>query len=146
MVQDIGTNLDSVGYNEHIVQFDNDIIFRRTLTCTKGVSIGKFLEMVRNEFKVTSTLPPERVITSLTVTPQELRSVSVDNLLFIKEDLIIPQHIRFVVVISAINLNSYRPNAIFIQLLRSYCHESQRQEWSTVQLGRPRRYSSDQRC
>eukprot|EP01102_Stenamoeba_stenopodia_P000736 TRINITY_DN10682_c0_g1_i1.p1 TRINITY_DN10682_c0_g1~~TRINITY_DN10682_c0_g1_i1.p1 ORF type:complete len:353 (-),score=107.12 TRINITY_DN10682_c0_g1_i1:28-1086(-) len=49
---------------------------RRTLTCTKGVSIGKFLEMVRNEFK-------------------ELRSVSVDNLLFIKEDLIIPQHISF---------------------------------------------------
>jgi protein FAM50 len=45
---------------------------RRTLKCTKGASIAKFLDMVRCEFR-------------------ELRGLSVDDLIYIKEDLIIPQ-------------------------------------------------------
>jgi len=49
---------------------------RRTLTLKKGTSIEQFLEQVRQEFK-------------------ELRGVSVENLLFVKEDLIIPQHYSF---------------------------------------------------
>eukprot|EP00013_Stygamoeba_regulata_P024450 CAMPEP_0177647976 /NCGR_PEP_ID=MMETSP0447-20121125/10583_1 /TAXON_ID=0 /ORGANISM="Stygamoeba regulata, Strain BSH-02190019" /LENGTH=372 /DNA_ID=CAMNT_0019150589 /DNA_START=48 /DNA_END=1166 /DNA_ORIENTATION=+ len=49
---------------------------RRTLKCTKGTSIAKFLDMVRNEFR-------------------ELRGLSVDDLIYIKEDLIIPQHYTF---------------------------------------------------
>ena len=44
---------------------------RRTLEVTKGTSIDRFLELVRDEFK-------------------ELRATSVENLLYIKEDLIIP--------------------------------------------------------
>ena len=47
---------------------------RRTLEVTKGTTIDRFLELVRDEFK-------------------ELRSTSVENLLYIKEDLIIP-HVR----------------------------------------------------
>jgi protein FAM50 len=42
----------------------------------KGYTISKFLDKVRTEFK-------------------ELRGVSVDSLMFIKEDLIIPQHYTF---------------------------------------------------
>ncbi|EFA82443.1 XAP5 protein [Heterostelium album PN500] len=49
---------------------------RRVLQCTKGTTIDKFLEMARQEFK-------------------ELRGVSVDHLLFIKEDLIIPHNYSF---------------------------------------------------
>ena len=44
---------------------------RRSLTVPKGTSIDRFLVNVREEFK-------------------ELRAVSVENLLFVKEDLIIP--------------------------------------------------------
>ena len=47
---------------------------RRCLTVTKDTSIDRFLTLVRDEFK-------------------ELRAVSVENLLFVKEDLIIP-HVR----------------------------------------------------
>lgn len=49
---------------------------RRTIKCKKGTTISQFLSMVQQEFK-------------------ELRAVSVDNLLFVKEDLIIPQQISF---------------------------------------------------
>ena len=47
---------------------------RRTLSVPQGTTIDRFLDQVRQEFK-------------------ELRSVNVENLLFIKEDLIIP-HVR----------------------------------------------------
>eukprot|EP01132_Coremiostelium_polycephalum_P002412 gene2412-2979_t len=49
---------------------------RRTLQCTKGTTIEKFLDEARKEFK-------------------ELRGVSVDHLLFVKEDLIIPHNYSF---------------------------------------------------
>ncbi|KAF2074474.1 hypothetical protein CYY_004219 [Polysphondylium violaceum] len=49
---------------------------RRSLTCTKGTTIEKFLDQARKEFK-------------------ELRGVGVDHLLFIKEDIIIPQTYSF---------------------------------------------------
>ncbi|KYR01473.1 hypothetical protein DLAC_01460 [Tieghemostelium lacteum] len=49
---------------------------RRTLTCTKGTTIEKFLEQVRKEFK-------------------ELRGVTVDHLLFVKEDIIMPHEYSF---------------------------------------------------
>ncbi|EGG13654.1 XAP5 protein [Cavenderia fasciculata] len=49
---------------------------RRSLQCNKGTTIEKFLAMARLEFK-------------------ELRGVSVDHLIFIKEDLIIPQNYSF---------------------------------------------------
>eukprot|EP01133_Synstelium_polycarpum_P016761 gene16761-19929_t len=49
---------------------------RRSLQCTKGTTISKFLELARLEFK-------------------ELRGVSVDHLMFIKEDLIIPHMYSF---------------------------------------------------
>jgi len=49
---------------------------RKTVTCKKGDEIGKFLEKCRNQ------LP-------------ELRGVSIDNLMYIKEDLIIPHHYTF---------------------------------------------------
>ncbi len=49
---------------------------RRTIEVPKGTTIGKFLEWVRQDL--------------VTEFP-ELRSVSSDNLLYIKEDLIIPQ-------------------------------------------------------
>lgn len=49
---------------------------RRVLRCRKGTTIGRFLGMVQAEFK-------------------ELRNVSSDSLMFIKEDLIIPQHYSF---------------------------------------------------
>jgi len=42
----------------------------------KGTTIEQFLELVRQEFK-------------------ELRGVSAENLLFVKEDLIIPHHFSF---------------------------------------------------
>jgi len=49
---------------------------RRSATVTKGTTIGRFLDLIKQEFK-------------------DLRGVSVDNLMFIKEDLIIPQHYSF---------------------------------------------------
>ncbi|KAL8280418.1 hypothetical protein RQP46_007066 [Phenoliferia psychrophenolica] len=49
---------------------------RKEVTCTKGDTIAVFLEKCRQQFP-------------------ELRSVSVDNLMYIKEDLIIPHHYTF---------------------------------------------------
>ncbi|ETW86048.1 hypothetical protein HETIRDRAFT_310203 [Heterobasidion irregulare TC 32-1] len=49
---------------------------RKSVICKKGDDIGTFLEKCRQQFP-------------------ELRSVSVDNLMYIKEDLIIPQHHTF---------------------------------------------------
>ncbi|GAM23502.1 hypothetical protein SAMD00019534_066770 [Acytostelium subglobosum LB1] len=49
---------------------------RRQLQCNKGTTIDKFLERVRQEFK-------------------ELRGVTVDHMMFIKEDLIIPHNYSF---------------------------------------------------
>ncbi|KAJ1987920.1 hypothetical protein H4R33_002648 [Dimargaris cristalligena] len=49
---------------------------RRMVQCKKGDTIATFLEKCRQQF-------------------HELRSVSVDNLIYIKEDLIIPQHYTF---------------------------------------------------
>lgn len=51
---------------------------RRTLSVKKGTNIDKFLELVRQEFK-------------------ELRGVSVENLIFVKEDLIIP-HVNSILI------------------------------------------------
>ncbi|KAM0749782.1 XAP5-domain-containing protein [Meredithblackwellia eburnea MCA 4105] len=49
---------------------------RKSVTCAKGDSIAAFLEKCRQQFP-------------------ELRAVSVDNLMYIKEDLIIPHHYTF---------------------------------------------------
>jgi protein FAM50 len=49
---------------------------RRSIVVTKGTTVEEFLSQVRKEFK-------------------ELRNVSTDNLMFIKEDLIIPMHYSF---------------------------------------------------
>lgn len=49
---------------------------RKSVMCKKGDDIGTFLEKCRQQFP-------------------ELRSVSVDNLMYIKEDLIIPHHYTF---------------------------------------------------
>jgi protein FAM50 len=49
---------------------------RRSMVITKGTTVETFLSQVRKEFK-------------------ELRNVSTDNLMFIKEDLIIPMHYSF---------------------------------------------------
>ena len=49
---------------------------RNTVQVTKGTTIGDFLNVVRKEHK-------------------EIRQVSPDTLMFIKEDLIIPQHFTF---------------------------------------------------
>ncbi|KAA8494456.1 Protein FAM50-like [Porphyridium purpureum] len=49
---------------------------RRTLACTKGTTIGRFLAMVQHNF------------------PQ-LRAASSETLMFVKEDLIIPHHYTF---------------------------------------------------
>lgn len=49
---------------------------RRMIRCKKGTTIGRFLSMVQTQFK-------------------ELRNVSADELVFIKEDLIIPHHYSF---------------------------------------------------
>lgn len=49
---------------------------RRSMVITKGTTVEEFLSQVRKEFK-------------------ELRNVSTDNLMFIKEDLIIPMHYSF---------------------------------------------------
>lgn len=49
---------------------------RRVIRCKKGTTVGRFLSMVQAEFK-------------------ELRNVSADTLMFIKEDLIIPHHYSF---------------------------------------------------
>jgi protein FAM50 len=50
---------------------------RKTTTMTKGATIAAFLAQVRSEF------------------PRELRGVSIENLMYIKEDLIIPSHYTF---------------------------------------------------
>ncbi|RIB22842.1 XAP5, circadian clock regulator-domain-containing protein [Gigaspora rosea] len=49
---------------------------RKTVSCKKGDSIASFLEKCRQQF-------------------HELRGVSVDNLIYVKEDLIIPHHYTF---------------------------------------------------
>ncbi|CAG8496615.1 644_t:CDS:10 [Diversispora eburnea] len=49
---------------------------RKTVSCKKGDSIADFLEKCRQQF-------------------HELRGVSVDNLIYVKEDLIIPHHYTF---------------------------------------------------
>ncbi|KAG7092681.1 hypothetical protein E1B28_009014 [Marasmius oreades] len=49
---------------------------RKTVTCKKGDKISTFLEKCRQQFP-------------------ELRGVSVDNLMYVKEDLIIPHHYSF---------------------------------------------------
>lgn len=49
---------------------------RRTSIVKKGITISKFLEVVRQEFT------------------RELRAVGVDDLIYVKEDLIIP-HVCF---------------------------------------------------
>ncbi|KAL5532651.1 hypothetical protein ACEPAF_4425 [Sanghuangporus sanghuang] len=49
---------------------------RKSVTCKKGDSISTFLEKCRQQFP-------------------ELRGVSVDNMMYIKEDLIIPHHYTF---------------------------------------------------
>ncbi|CAG8479578.1 8736_t:CDS:10 [Ambispora gerdemannii] len=49
---------------------------RKTVTCKKGDTIGNFLEKCRQQF-------------------HELRGVSVDNMIYVKEDLIIPHHYTF---------------------------------------------------
>lgn len=51
---------------------------RRVLKCKKGTTIAKFLEMVKAQVAVEFT---------------ELRAISADDLVYIKEDLIIP-HVR----------------------------------------------------
>eukprot|EP00956_Cyclotella_meneghiniana_P006218 scaffold8102_cov73-Cyclotella_meneghiniana.AAC.22 len=53
---------------------------RRTVTCTKGDTVGKFLELVRRD---------------LAKEFREMGNVSSDALLYVKEDLIIPQDISF---------------------------------------------------
>ncbi|GLD94319.1 hypothetical protein PINS_up002930 [Pythium insidiosum] len=53
---------------------------RREITIPKKTTIGRFLELVR-----------QQLITEFT----ELRGVSADNLIYVKEDLIIPQHYSF---------------------------------------------------
>lgn len=49
---------------------------RRTIRCKKATTVGRFLGMVQTQFK-------------------ELRNVSSDELVFVKEDLIIPHHYSF---------------------------------------------------
>ncbi|CAE6436820.1 hypothetical protein ACGC1H_004470 [Rhizoctonia solani] len=49
---------------------------RKSVTCKKGDDIASFLEKCRQQFP-------------------ELRAVSVDNLMYVKEDLIIPHHYTF---------------------------------------------------
>lgn len=49
---------------------------RKSVACKKGDDIGSFLEKCRQQFS-------------------ELRGVSVDNLMYVKEDLIIPHHYTF---------------------------------------------------
>lgn len=53
---------------------------RRTITCKKGDTIGQFLELVRKE---------------LSKDFREISNVSSDGLIYVKEDLIIPQDITF---------------------------------------------------
>jgi len=52
---------------------------RRSATCTKGTTIGRFLQLVQREFA------------------RELRAVSdaAEELLFVKEDVIVPSHVSF---------------------------------------------------
>ncbi|GAA6038519.1 hypothetical protein JCM8097_004609 [Rhodosporidiobolus ruineniae] len=58
---------------------------RKVVTCKKGDTIAQFLDKCRQQFP-------------------ELRAVSVDNLMYIKEDLIIPHHYTFYDFI----INKYR--------------------------------------
>merc|ERR1712093_307134 len=58
---------------------------RKVVTCKKGDSIAQFLDKCRQQFP-------------------ELRAISVDNLMYIKEDLIIPHHYTFYDFI----INKYR--------------------------------------
>ncbi|CAM9692735.1 unnamed protein product, partial [Phaeothamnion confervicola] len=53
---------------------------RRVITITKGTTVGKFLSHVQQQISQDF---------------HELRSVSSDNLLYIKEDLIVPHHYSF---------------------------------------------------
>lgn len=53
---------------------------RRTVICQKGDTVGRFLEMVRHD---------------LCKEFRELASIAADDLLYVKEDLILPQDISF---------------------------------------------------
>ena len=53
---------------------------RKSLTVTKGTTIGKFLEQVKAQ---------------LNSEFREIRSSNAEDLCYVKEDLIIPQHISF---------------------------------------------------
>lgn len=58
---------------------------RRVLTCKKGTTIAKFLELVKAQVAKEFT---------------ELRSISPDDLMYVKEDLIIP-HVSLRLCMSA---------------------------------------------
>jgi protein FAM50 len=110
---------------------------RRTIKCKKGTTISQFLSLVQQEFKGkpyllhSSFLPSHFSLShshslTLTLTPLllfylfpslifspciELRAVSVDNLLFIKEDLIIPQQISFYdLIVTKARFGTYHSN------------------------------------
>mmetsp|Transcript_39875 Transcript_39875/g.124702 ORF Transcript_39875/g.124702 Transcript_39875/m.124702 type:complete len:119 (-) Transcript_39875:1050-1406(-) len=53
---------------------------RRTIRITKGMTIGKFLENVRQQ--LVGEFP-------------ELRTTATENLIYVKEDLMIPHHFSF---------------------------------------------------
>ena len=85
----------------------------------QGTTIDRFLDQVRQEFK-------------------ELRSVNVENLLFIKEDLIIP-HVRVhsatvpsVDGCSLVNRIWWLWNNAALQLLRPDCDQGSRQERAAI--------------
>jgi protein FAM50 len=62
---------------------------RRTVAVRKGTKIDQFLELVRQEF-------------------HELRGISSENMLFIKEDVIIP-HVRSYVLLLVVVFNVLCP-------------------------------------
>ena len=66
---------------------------RRTTTVKKGTTIDKFLEIVRQEFK-------------------ELRGTGINDLLFVKEDIIIP-HVCYLIILKIWN------NEILIMMINS---------------------------
>ncbi|KAJ3507936.1 hypothetical protein NLJ89_g6027 [Agrocybe chaxingu] len=76
--------LEWLAKQEQIKKEDIEIVYsywdgsghRRSVTCKKGDDIATFLEKCRAQFP-------------------ELRGVSVDNLMYVKEDLIIPHHYTF---------------------------------------------------
>lgn len=83
---------------------------RKTVTCKKGDTISGFLEKCRAQFA-------------------ELRGVGVDNLMYVKEDLIIP-HVR----LSICAVDRLANRAIALYVLRFHNQQSPWQIWSLVQL------------